>query len=95
MGGAISTFMAERDTAPFDGIYAIGAALLVEEPVNPMKFTYKPKRPLLYLTNTDEVHIIEEYVERCPEGNLKPSQFIGTLGLAAESAANETNRLAI
>jgi hypothetical protein len=67
MGGAISTRIAERPNIRrlFNGVLAIGAALLVKE--EGCELTYKPTIPILYLTNTSEHGPIENYIARVKE----------------------------
>jgi hypothetical protein len=61
MGGAIVTYMSETQSPQhYQGIMAIGAALLVKEH---MEFTYNPKIPMIFLTNTDETNVIDNYIE--------------------------------
>jgi hypothetical protein len=65
MGGAIVTLISERYPERYQGIVAIGAALLVEEKENPIDFTYKPVVPLLFLTNQSELGPIQDYMKNC------------------------------
>jgi len=67
MGGAIVTHISESTICPdapklFQGIVAIGAALLAKE--EKIEFTFKPQIPILFLTNTDETNNIEEYIKK-------------------------------
>ena len=59
------TLISERYPERYQGIVAIGAALLVEEKENPIDFTHKPVVPLLFLTNQSELGPIQEYMENC------------------------------
>jgi predicted alpha/beta hydrolase family esterase len=82
MGGAIVTHIAERaDTSRYSGIMAVGAALLVrehDENGQVLQFNHQPKLPMIYLTNSDETHVIEEYIENARENDCSvlPSLFI-------------------
>ena len=71
MGGAIVTLIAERYPERYQGIVAIGAALLVKEKENPIDFLYKPLIPLLFLTNQSELGPIQEYIAECNKANEK------------------------
>jgi len=63
------TLISERYPERYQGIVAIGAALLVEEKENPIDFTYRPVVPLLFLTNQSELGPIQEYMEKCRKLN--------------------------
>jgi pimeloyl-ACP methyl ester carboxylesterase len=74
MGGAIVTHIAERELSStvqrYNGIIAVGAALLVQEMDDNqqiLRFSHKPRIPMIYLTNSDETHIIEEYISKAKE----------------------------
>eukprot|EP01117_Protostelium_nocturnum_P003796 TRINITY_DN15058_c0_g1_i1.p1 TRINITY_DN15058_c0_g1~~TRINITY_DN15058_c0_g1_i1.p1 ORF type:complete len:385 (+),score=115.54 TRINITY_DN15058_c0_g1_i1:118-1272(+) len=64
MGGAISTRIAEKLNSKrlFNGVLAIGAALLVKE--EGCELSYKPTIPILYLTNTSEHGPINNYINQ-------------------------------
>ncbi len=64
MGGAVSTRIAERPNVRrlFNGVLAMGAALMVKEPG--CELNYCPTIPILYLTNTSEHGPIEHYIAR-------------------------------
>lgn len=66
MGGAIGTRLAERSNIGrlFQGVLAIGAALLVKEDDPAVALTYKPTIPIVFLTNSDELGPVDAYVER-------------------------------
>ena len=67
MGGAICTRLAERANIRrlFNGVLAIGAALLVRE--EGCELSYRPTIPILFLTNTSEHGPIENYIARVRE----------------------------
>lgn len=67
MGGAISTRIAERHNVKrlFNGVLAIGAALMVKEEGSDL--CYRPTIPILYLTNTSEHGPIENYIAKVRE----------------------------
>ena len=79
MGGAIVTHIAERQEEPkrYHGVIAVGAALLVreyDENGQYLQFKHRPSIPMIYLTNSDETNIIEEYIEKSlPNGGIKPA----------------------
>lgn len=55
MGGAIVTHLAERRPEHFHGAVAIGAALQVEDPEQPLKLNNQPAFPLLFVSNSSEI----------------------------------------
>ncbi len=62
MGGCIATHLAEQENAGklYDGVLAIGAALLAEDldpaVVASLPWTHQPNIPVLYLTNESETY---------------------------------------
>lgn len=81
MGGCIATHVSERMDCPFDGIMALGAALLAVDAVNPIHFSHSPQKPLLYITNSDETTLIEKYQAECAENKsgITPATWTGSL----------------
>ena len=83
MGGAVATLVAEGQygsEGAFDGVVAIGAALLLEnttEGEDQVKFTHAPLVPALFLTNQSELGPIVRYLD--------------TAKLAASSAPRESS----
>ncbi|KAG2392139.1 hypothetical protein C9374_012391 [Naegleria lovaniensis] len=67
MGGAIVTFLSEKYGEWYDGAVCIGAALRVDqrnEELPHLMFTYRPKFPILYLTNVSELGEPSNYIEK-------------------------------
>ncbi|KNC53647.1 uncharacterized protein AMSG_11648 [Thecamonas trahens ATCC 50062] len=66
MGGAVVVHLAESAAAAeFDGIVAIGAALLVcEDDDEGYAFSHAPRLPIVFLANESEVSVVDSYVER-------------------------------
>jgi len=63
MGGCIATHVAEKYGHLYDGVVAIGAALIAKDPQNPLEFQHTPEIPVLYLTNQSELSYIQNYID--------------------------------
>lgn len=72
MGGIIGTLMAERPLETYHGVLAKGAALGMIDSRSPLKLTYTPKLPLLFLSNQDEVAQVQRYAEKVVSGSTDP-----------------------
>jgi hypothetical protein len=79
MGGCISTHVSEREDCPFDAVMALGAAILAVDAENPIRFSHSPRRPLLFITNSDETTLIEKYQADCVENGsgVTPATWTG------------------
>jgi len=64
MGGAIVTLLAERGDGAYAGAIAVGAALEVREPNSTTGVNFRPKIPLLFLTNQSELEGPRAYVQQ-------------------------------
>jgi hypothetical protein len=66
MGGAIGTRIAEKANVKtmYQGILAIGAALLVKPDDDKLQLKYRPTIPIVYLTNSSETGPIQSYIDR-------------------------------
>jgi len=64
MGGAIVTLLAERGDGTYTGAIAVGAALQVREPNGTTGVNFRPKVPLLFLTNQSELEGPRAYVQQ-------------------------------
>lgn len=67
MGGNIVAHMAELHPDLYDGVLACGAALLTigDPPEEPLPFVFRPKIPLLFLSNScDGVAKLEEFAAK-------------------------------
>ena len=70
MGGIISTLIAESPGRRYQGVLAMGAALEVKNENAPLKFTYRPKIPLLFLANQTEYQAPENYLKQVKSGPI-------------------------
>lgn len=78
MGGLIVTLMAERYPSHYAGAVAIGAALDLDENGRRIKPSYRPKIPLVFLTNQSELKQPVNYViagASSENTNLRPALF--------------------
>lgn len=55
MGGTIVTLLAEQASGPYQGLLAVDPALDMRESYLPTELTYRPKIPLLFLCNQNEL----------------------------------------
>ncbi|KAH3761979.1 hypothetical protein Pelo_6202 [Pelomyxa schiedti] len=81
MGGCVCTLVAERYPGLFDGVVAVGAALLAgmgERP--PIPFAHNPRIPILYLTNQSECGPIEAYIDGTRAVSSASSSATETIG---------------
>eukprot|EP01121_Diplochlamys_sp_Union-15-3_P006559 TRINITY_DN1703_c0_g1_i2.p1 TRINITY_DN1703_c0_g1~~TRINITY_DN1703_c0_g1_i2.p1 ORF type:complete len:403 (-),score=74.84 TRINITY_DN1703_c0_g1_i2:128-1189(-) len=89
MGGCIVTHLAELYPQLYHGVVAIGAALYVKENIpSPLKFTYDPLVPIIYLTNVSELGSIEQYRSKCKEAK---AELIPALWQVSREGHNKTN----
>jgi len=72
MGGAIVTHLAGSRPDLFNGAIAIGAALQVEDPVDPLPPAAKPKIPIIFLTNRSEIAGPLAFVEAAANAPVPP-----------------------
>lgn len=66
MGGLIAARMAERDNNEYSGFLAIGA-------VYDISVTYKPQRPVIFLSNHDELDFPLNYSDNVKDSGVKPA----------------------
>ena len=71
MGGAIALLIAENPRDGWEGVLCIGPAL-IDSP----KFTHKPKVPVVFLCNQNEVTAPREYMAKLAEGAVKPALWV-------------------
>lgn len=72
MGGKIAVKIAEEKPGRFDGVLAVGAALLCDDNGTSSeknrkyfkKHTFKPGIPVLFVSNVNEVDLVKEYAGR-------------------------------
>ncbi len=72
MGGIIGTRMAETRFEAYHGILAKGAALRMTAPEESYKLTAKPKIPLLFLSNQDEMDAVRQYAREAENAPCRP-----------------------
>ncbi len=68
MGGVIGTLIAENPKRRFNGVLNMGAALNLETDVENIKFSYKPRIPILFLSNQSEYQAPQAYIENLKSG---------------------------
>jgi hypothetical protein len=86
MGSAIALHLSEipvRHTR-INGVLSIGAALLADDPADRLPFRYDPEVPVAFLTNIDEVSMIEEWINKCESNELRPISFSGAVFVPRE-----------
>jgi pimeloyl-ACP methyl ester carboxylesterase len=91
MGGCICTHIAELENASklYDGVLAIGAALLTTDPEGPeYPFTHCPEIPIIYLTNLSETGPIQAYID---EARRKEAPILPALWEVSREGHNWTN----
>lgn len=72
MGGAIVTHLAETRPDRFHGAVALGAALQVKDPVNPLELSHQPKIPIVFLSNRSENAGPRAYADAAAAGPVPP-----------------------
>ena len=72
MGGTIVTLIAETRSEDYDGVLALGAALEVRDAQQPHQWTYKPRIPLLFVSNQTEVEGPRDYVHKAAKAPSVP-----------------------
>lgn len=79
MGGCVSVNVSERLDCPYDGVMALGAALLATDSESPIHFSHAPQKPLLFITNSDEITLIEKYQADCAANGtgITPATWTG------------------
>ncbi len=77
----------------FHGIVAIGAALLAREENTwtVLQYNYQPRLPIIYLSNTDETHIIEEYIQHCVQATQDGKDSDQTADIDTDSQTNNNS----
>jgi pimeloyl-ACP methyl ester carboxylesterase len=73
MGGTIVTLLAEQASGPYQGLLAVDPALDMREPHLPMELTFRPKIPLLFLCNQNELAGPADYAARAAGGSVVPA----------------------
>ena len=70
MGGVIGTLIAESPRRRFHGVLCMGAALQLKNQNAPFKLNYKPKIPLLFLSNHTEYQAPQDYTNLVKSGTV-------------------------
>jgi len=73
MGGAVATLTVERFPQFYHGVYALGAALFIQNdpPEDPIKFLANPQMPILFLSNDSELGAPLDYISKCVQNHAK------------------------
>jgi hypothetical protein len=71
MGGAIVTKMAETYKGQYYGVLAVGAALSI----GPLKYSFHPEMPLLFISNQNELADPKRYLEEAKNAMIKPAYW--------------------
>lgn len=72
MGGMIVTKIAEMEKAGYDGVLAIGAALVLDAPDPKEKINFNPRIPVIFLTNRSEVDGPKDYAKKSVGASVIP-----------------------
>jgi len=86
MGGQIVVKIAEEKKDRFDGVLAVGAALLCddndpsmcEDKANLNKHTFQPTIPILFYSNLNELSEVQEYVAKTEKTKANSALWIST-----------------
>jgi len=77
MGGAIVTLIAETRSEGYDGAVAFGAALGMREKQRLHEWTYRPRIPLLFVSNQSEVQGPLAYIQKASEVPVLTERKVG------------------
>lgn len=91
MGGAIVTHLAERRPEHFHGAVAIGAALQVRDPEQPLELNHRPEFPLLFVSNRSEIAGPRTYAASAVGAPVPP--VVWSVDRDGHVNLNETERL--
>ncbi|MEZ5274810.1 MAG: SAM hydroxide adenosyltransferase [Opitutaceae bacterium] len=91
MGGAIVTHLAESHQDRFHGALALGAALGVTDPGQPLSLSHRPRIPLLFVSNRSEMADPLDYVAAAADASVRP--VLWTVDRDGHVNLNEDERL--
>ena len=86
MGGSIALLIADNPPVGWAGALCIGPALF-----DSLKFTHKPRVPVVFLCNQNEVTAPREYMAKLADGAVKPALWI--VKRDGHCNVNDTERL--
>ena len=75
MGAKIAILIAESEDNGYNGVLALGAGMGSEDKENPLKVNYKPKIPVLFISNKTEIEKPLEYIAKVEDSIMRPFQF--------------------
>ena len=91
MGGSIVTHLAESRPDRFHGALAVGAALGVTDPGQPLSLNHRPQIPLLFVSNRSEMAAPRSYLEAATNATIRP--VLWTIDRDGHVNLNEDERL--
>jgi len=77
MGAKIAILIAESEDSGYNGVLALGAGMGSEDKENPLKVNYKPKIPVLFLSNKTEIEKPLEYIAKVEDKIMRKKKGDG------------------